>query len=175
MKTTIAAAGFIASVLMATAVVPARSEDSLDELRDRHLTVPVQGISRKELRDTFKDARGSARVHEALDVLAPRNTPVLAVEDGKVARLFLSVPGGITIYQFDPSETYVYYYAHLQSYADGLTEGKLVRQGETIAYVGDTGNAGVGNYHLHFSIASVTDPERYWEGTNINPYPLLRR
>ena len=100
-------------------------------------------------------------------------TPVLAATPGKILRLFQSDKGGITIYQLSADEKTVYYYAHLQGYAAGLSEGNVVRQGDVIAYVGDTGNAGAGNYHLHFSIAAVSDPTRYWEGTNINPYPLL--
>jgi len=139
------------------------------------LIIPVAGVRPDQLIDTFDDARSEGRVHDAIDIPAPAGTPVLAASAGKILKLFQSERGGTTIYQLSSDEKTVYYYAHLQSYADGLTEGKLVRQGETIAYVGDTGNAGVGNYLLHFSIASVTDPERYWEGTNINPYPLLRR
>jgi len=139
------------------------------------LIIPVAGVRPDQLIDTFDDARSEGRVHDAIDIPAPAGTPVLAASAGKILKLFQSERGGTTIYQLSSDEKTVYYYAHLQSYADGLTEGKLVRQGETIAYVGDTGNAGVGNYHLHFSIASVTDPKRYWEGTNINPYPLLRR
>jgi murein DD-endopeptidase MepM/ murein hydrolase activator NlpD len=105
--------------------------------------------------------------------MAPKDTPVLAAADGKIVKLFQSKPGGITIYQLDPDNKTIYYYAHLDRYADGLAEGQTVRQGDTIAFVGDTGNAGPGNYHLHFSISLVSDPKRYWEGTNINPYPLL--
>lgn len=107
--------------------------------------------------------------------MAPAGTPVLAATDGKILRLFQSERGGTTIYQLSRDEKTVYYYAHLERYADNLTEGSMVRQGDVIAYVGDTGNAGAGNYHLHFSMAAVSDPKRYWEGTNINPYPLLRR
>ena len=98
---------------------------------------------------------------------------MLAVADGKIIRLFQSERGGTTIYQLSQDEKMIFYYAHLARYAIGLAEGNTVRQGDVIAYVGDTGNAGAGNYHLHFSIALTTDPNRYWEGTNINPYPLL--
>jgi murein DD-endopeptidase MepM/ murein hydrolase activator NlpD len=100
---------------------------------------------------------------------------VLAAADGQIQKLFQSERGGTTIYQLSADQKLIFYYAHLSRYADGLIEGKQVRQGETIAYVGDTGNAGAGNYHLHFSIALVADPKRYWEGTNINPYPLLHK
>ena len=108
---------------------PAISVNPFEDLRQRNLTLPVQGIKKEELRDTFNEMRGGTRRHEAIDVLAPRNTPVLAVEDGKIAKLFVSQAGGITIYQFDPTNEYVYYYAHLERYADGLKEGDTVRRG----------------------------------------------
>jgi murein DD-endopeptidase MepM/ murein hydrolase activator NlpD len=114
-------------------------------------------------------------VHDAIDIAAPAGTPVLAAADGEIIKLFQSDRGGTTVYQLSSDKKLVYYYAHLQRYADGLVVGKSARQGEVIAYVGDTGNAGPGNYHLHFSISMVADPKRYWEGTNINPYPLLHR
>ncbi len=138
------------------------------------LIVPVAGVARDQLRDTFSDSRSQGRVHDAIDILAPQGTPVLAAADGMIVKLFHSDRGGTTIYQSSVDRKFIYYYAHLDRYADGLAEGHLARQGETIAYVGDTGNAGAGNYHLHFSIAIVSDPKRYWEGTNINPYPLLK-
>jgi len=140
-----------------------------------NLIVPVAGVLVDQLRDTFSDARSESRVHDAIDIAAPRGTPVLAAADGAIVKLFPSERGGITIYQLSADSKYIYYYAHLERYADGLAVGHFAKQGETIAYVGDTGNAGAGNYHLHFSVAVVTDPKRYWEGTNINPYPLLRR
>ncbi|HEU4431847.1 MAG TPA: peptidoglycan DD-metalloendopeptidase family protein [Pyrinomonadaceae bacterium] len=138
------------------------------------LIVPVAGVRPDQLLDTFDDARAEGRVHDAIDIAAPAGTPVIAAASGRILKLFQSDRGGTTIYQLSADEKTVYYYAHLQGYADGLAEGKVVRQGEVIAYVGDTGNAGAGNYHLHFSITAVSDPKRYWEGTNINPYPLLR-
>ena len=138
------------------------------------LIIPVAGVRPDQLIDTFDQARSEGRMHDAIDIMAPAGTPVLAATDGKILKLFQSERGGTTIYQLSQDEKIVYYYAHLASYAAGLTEGKIVRQGEVIAYVGDTGNAGPGNYHLHFSISAVADPKRYWEGTNINPYPLLR-
>lgn len=138
------------------------------------LLIPVAGVRPEQLRDTFTEARSEGRVHDAIDIPAPLGTPVVAVADGRVIKLFQSQRGGTTIYQLDPDNKTVYYYAHLERYADGLTEGHFARRGEVIAYVGDTGNAGTGNYHLHFSILIVSDPKRYWDGTNINPYPLLR-
>jgi peptidoglycan LD-endopeptidase LytH len=138
------------------------------------LIVPVAGVQPNQLLDTFSDSRSEGRVHDAIDISAAAGTPVLAAAEGQIIKLFQSERGGTTIYQLSTNQKLIFYYAHLQGYADGLTEGKSVRQGEVIGYVGDTGNAGPGNYHLHFSIAVVTDPKRYWEGTNINPYPLLR-
>lgn len=137
------------------------------------LIVPVVGVKPEQLLDTFADARSEGRVHDAIDIPAAAGTPVVAAADGEVVKLFQSDRGGITIYQLSADRKLILYYAHLQRYADGLMAGKVVRQGEVIAYVGDTGNAGAGNFHLHFSIAIVADPKRYWEGTNINPYPLL--
>jgi murein DD-endopeptidase MepM/ murein hydrolase activator NlpD len=154
--------------------LPAISANPFEDLRQRQLTLPVLGIKREELRDTFNDKRGGTRRHEAIDVLAPRNTPVLAVEDGKVAKLFFSEGGGITIYQFDPTEQYVYYYAHLERYADGLEEGDTIKRGDVIGYVGTTGNAPRDTPHLHFAIFKMTDEKRWWQGTAIDPYSVLR-
>ena len=139
-----------------------------------NLIVPVAGVQPEQLLDTFDDARSEGRVHDAIDIPAAAETPVLAAAGGKILKLFQSERGGITIYQLSADQQLIFYYAHLSRYADGLAEGDIVRQGQVIAYVGDTGNAGTGNYHLHFSIATVSDPKRYWEGTNINPYPLLQ-
>ena len=138
-----------------------------------NLIIPVAGVRPEQLIDTFDDARSEGRVHDAIDIPAAAETPVLAAADGKILKLFNSERGGTTIYQLNTNGDLVFYYAHLARYADGLAEGDTVKQGQVIAYVGDTGNAGAGNYHLHFSIAAVSDPKRYWEGTNINPYPLL--
>lgn len=139
-----------------------------------HLVIPVAGVRPEQLLDTFSDARSEGRTHDAIDIMAPANTPVLAAAGGKIVKLYQSERGGVTIYQISADQELIFYYAHLSHYAPGLTEGANVRQGEVIAYVGDTGNAGTGNYHLHFSIAAVADPKRYWEGTSINPFPLLQ-
>jgi peptidoglycan LD-endopeptidase LytH len=138
------------------------------------LIVPVAGVHPNQLLDTFSDSRSEGRVHDAIDIPAAQGTAVLAAAEGQITKLFQSDRGGTTIYQLSADNKLIFYYAHLQRYADGVSEGKFVRQGEVIGYVGDSGNAGPGNYHLHFSIAVVSDPKRYWEGTNINPYPLLR-
>jgi murein DD-endopeptidase MepM/ murein hydrolase activator NlpD len=140
-----------------------------------NLMIPVAGVKPQQLLDTFKDARSEERVHDAIDIPAAAGTSVLAAADGEIVKLFQSERGGTTIYQLSMDKKLIFYYAHLQGYADGLIVGKVVRQGEVIAYVGDTGNAGAGNYHLHFSVAIVRDPKRYWEGVNLNPYPLLHK
>jgi murein DD-endopeptidase MepM/ murein hydrolase activator NlpD len=136
--------------------------------------VPVAGLRPDQLVDTYSDARSEGRVHNAIDIMVAGGTPVLAAAEGKIIKLFSSERGGTAIYQLSPDNKFVFYYAHLERYAEGLKEGHVARQGEVIGYVGDTGNAGAGNYHLHFAVWFVTDPRRYWEGENINPYPLLR-
>ncbi len=146
--------------------------DAVDTLQGRDLEIPVEGVDAGELRDTFSDARGS-HAHEALDIMAPRNTPVRAVDDGRIQKLFTSKPGGFTIYQFDPTETFSYYYAHLDRYADGLREGQTVRRGDVIGYVGSSGNASPDAPHLHFSIFRLTPERQWWKGEPINPYPVL--
>lgn len=137
--------------------------------------IPVAGVGLQSLIDSFNDERSNGRTHEAIDIAAPEGTPVIAVANGKIVKFFDSEAGGITIYQLSDDEQFVYYYAHLQRRADGLQEGETVMQGRTIGYVGDTGNAAPGNYHLHFSVMSVTDPKRYWEGQYIDPLPLFAR
>lgn len=139
-----------------------------------NLLLPVQGIQPGELVDTFNQTRGGTRIHEALDIMAPRGREVLAVADGKVAKLFTSQQGGLTVYQFDPSERFTYYYAHLDRYAPGLVEGKLLKRGELVGYVGSSGNANPDAPHLHFAIFELGPEKRWWEGKPINPYPLLR-
>jgi len=143
----------------------------LARLRARSLLVPVEGLEARQLRDTFEDPR-TGHVHEALDILAPRGTPVLAADDGVVRKLFTSRYGGLTVYQFDPSEMYCYYYAHLDRYAEGLAEGRLVRRGERVGYVGTTGNAPPQTPHLHFAIFKLGPEKRWWEGVAINPFPV---
>jgi murein DD-endopeptidase MepM/ murein hydrolase activator NlpD len=138
------------------------------------LLLPVQGVQAAQLRDTFAEARdGGARPHDALDIMAPRGTPVLAAVDGSVEKLFTSVPGGLTIYEFDRSRTHAYYYAHLDRYADGLAEGQALRRGDVIGYVGSTGNAAANAPHLHFAIFVLGPEKHWWQGTAIDPYPLL--
>lgn len=139
------------------------------------LIIPVEGIKKADLRDTFNDARSEGRVHNALDIMAAGGTPVLAATDGKIVKFHDSGLGGITIYQeSSDNPRLVMYYAHLQRRAENLTENMEVKKGTVIGYVGDTGNAGEGNYHLHFAMWIVDDPKRYWDGANINPYDYLK-
>lgn len=152
---------------------PTRSETAT-ELRARHLLIPIAGVEPSMLRDSFEEARDHARHHEALDILAPRNTAVRAVEGGTIAKLFLSKAGGITIYQFDPTETYAYYYAHLERYAPDLREHATVTAGEIIGYVGTSGNAPPNTPHLHFAIFKLTADKHWWQGEAINPFRVWR-
>jgi murein DD-endopeptidase MepM/ murein hydrolase activator NlpD len=142
-------------------------------LRARKLEIPVAGVD-ADLRDTYPEARGS-RSHEALDILAPRNTKVRAVEHGRIEKLFTSKAGGLTIYEFDPTEAFAYYYAHLDRYADGLREGQIVKRGDVIGYVGSTGNASPDAPHLHFAIFRLGPERQWWKGEAINPYLALTR
>jgi murein DD-endopeptidase MepM/ murein hydrolase activator NlpD len=144
------------------------------DLALRDLLVPVQGVPRAKLQDTFDDARSQGRVHNAIDIMSPRGTPVLAAEAGRIMKLFTSNLGGLTIYQFDPTETYCYYYAHLDHYAPGLKEGDQVAKGQVIAYVGSTGDASPDAPHLHFEITRLHPDKHWWQGDPVNPYPVLR-
>jgi murein DD-endopeptidase MepM/ murein hydrolase activator NlpD len=155
------------------AAPPAPSGSEGAELRAKRLVIPVAGIEATKLTSTFHDDRGG-RKHEAMDILAPRGTPVLAVEDGVIAKLFTSARGGLTIYHFDPTEKFCYYYAHLDSYATDLTEGQRVTRGQTIGYVGTTGNAPADTPHLHFAILLLGEAKRWWDGTPLDPFEALR-
>lgn len=137
------------------------------------LVMPVVGIDPSALTDTYTQSRAAGRSHNAIDIIAPRGSRVVAAADGRVARLFTSERGGLTLYQLGTDDRTVYYYAHLDGYAVGVTEGMVLRPGTLIGYVGDTGNATPGNYHLHFAIWTIGDPKRYWDGESINPFPLL--
>jgi murein DD-endopeptidase MepM/ murein hydrolase activator NlpD len=137
------------------------------------LMVPVEGMALSSIKDNFDQPRGAERHHEALDIMAPKGTKVVAAADGKVVKLFTSKPGGLTVYQFDPTEKYAYYYAHLDHYADGLKEGADIKRGDLIGYVGATGNADPNAPHLHFAVFELTPEKQWWKGTPVNPYPLL--
>ena len=153
----------------------AEPEDSSDlaRLRGRGLQIPVPSVAAEQLADSYLQARGTT-THEALDIMAPRGTPVVAVDDGRIVKLFLSKPGGITVYQFDNASEFAYYYAHLDRYADGLAEGMQVGRGQVIGYVGSTGNASPESPHLHFAVFRLGPERRWWRGTPLNPYRVWR-
>jgi murein DD-endopeptidase MepM/ murein hydrolase activator NlpD len=142
-------------------------------LAQRKLVVPVVGVAPGLLADTYDQGRGQ-RPHEAMDILAPAGTPVVAVDNGRIAKLFTSKPGGLTVYHFDEQGRLAYYYAHLQRYAEGLHEGMDVKRGDLIGYVGSTGNADPGAPHLHFAVFKLGPDRKWWQGDAVNPYPALR-
>ena len=156
-----------------TTAPPVPRQDELSALA-AVLTIPVAGVKKEELLDTFNEMRGTRR-HEALDIPAPRGTPVLAATDGRLLRLYTSQRGGLMIYTTDARERFILMYAHLDSYADGVSDGAALRRGQVIGYVGTTGNAPPNVPHLHFAIARSTDVSRWWEGTPVDPLPLLLR
>ncbi|GJG86618.1 hypothetical protein tb265_17990 [Gemmatimonadetes bacterium T265] len=165
----------VVSPATATVTTAAVTPADLDALRARGLLVPVQGVRAADVPDTFNERRGGGtRPHEALDILAPRGTPVLAADDGRVAKLFTSKAGGLTVYVLAPGDRLIAYYAHLDRYRDGLAEGAAVRRGDVLGYVGSTGDADAATPHLHFAVAVVNDPRRWWAGTPIDPKPFLR-
>jgi len=167
-----AGAGGAATSAPQTAVV---TNADLAALQTRGLLVPVQGVRAADVPDTFNERRGGGtRPHEALDILAPRGTPVIAADDGRVTKLFTSKAGGLTVYVLAPGDRLMSYYAHLDHYREGLAEGQAVRRGDVLGYVGSTGDADANAPHLHFALAVVSDPHRWWAGTPIDPKPYLR-
>jgi len=163
-------AAFHSSAAPGATPVPATADGPLPY--SPRLTMPVLGLDPRTLHSNFDEARGGHR-HEAIDILAPRGTPVLAVADGVVKKLFHSIPGGITVYQYDASETLCFYYAHLDGYAPGLAEGQVLKQGDPVGFVGTTGNAPANTPHLHFAVYRLPAGKEWWKGTPIDPYPLL--
>jgi murein DD-endopeptidase MepM/ murein hydrolase activator NlpD len=137
------------------------------------LALPVVGVKAEQLSDTYDDARGQGRRHDAIDIMAAEGTPVIAAADGTIEKLFNSVRGGITIYERSTDQKWIYYYAHLSAYAPGLAEGQQVKRGQVIGRVGHTGDASAAGPHLHFASNSMGPSDRWWNGTAINPYPLL--
>jgi len=138
------------------------------------LAIPVSGVKPEQLVDTFDDARSGGRVHDAIDIMAAAGTPVVAAAPGRLEKLFFSKGGGgITAYVRSDDGRWMYYYAHLQNYAPGLHEGQAIRRGDLIGNVGSTGDASPQAPHLHFAIMQMGEGERWWQGTAINPYPLL--
>lgn len=140
------------------------------------LAVPVSGVPADSLTDTWGDSRADGeRVHQGIDIAAPGGTPVVAAASGRIEKLFESGDGGLTLYVRSPDGGLSYYYAHLAGYAAGIREGMVVRPGMLLGYVGDTGNAGAGNTHLHFAVNRMRPADGWWEGEPVNPYPLLAR
>ncbi|HEU4961262.1 MAG TPA: M23 family metallopeptidase [Sphingomonas sp.] len=138
------------------------------------LAVPVAGVSRSQITDNWLDPRGGGtRQHHGTDIMVPKGTPVLAAAPGRIEKLFDSDLGGITLYERSPDGRWQYYYAHLAGYASGLHEGQQVATGQLLGYAGDTGDAGPGNYQLHFGLSYMAPGEGWWQGTPVNPYPLL--
>ena len=137
------------------------------------LAMPIAGVEPRTLQSNFSQARGS-QTHEALDIMAPRGTEVLAVAEGNVVKLFTSKPGGLTVYQFDNTRMWCYYYAHLDRYASGLKEGMLLSKGDVVGYVGSTGNASPNAPHLHFAVFQLGPGKHWWQGTAVDPLPLLK-
>ncbi len=136
--------------------------------------MPISGIPAAKLPDTFNETRGGTRRHEALDILAPRGTPVRSADDGSIIKLFTSKSGGLTIYVSGPAQRFVFYYAHLNAYAPGLTENQSVHKGDVIGYVGSTGNADPNVPHLHFAIARTDNIKEWWKGAPIDPTMVLQ-
>jgi murein DD-endopeptidase MepM/ murein hydrolase activator NlpD len=149
-------------VAATTGVVPAE-----------RLRVPIDGVEIESFKGGFVERRGS-RPHEAVDILTPRNTPILAVDNGTIAKLFDSKAGGHTIYQFDASGRLAYYYAHLEKYAEGLHDGQVVKQGDVIGYVGTSGNAPPNTPHLHFAVFELDESGRWWKGKALDPYQVFK-
>jgi peptidoglycan LD-endopeptidase LytH len=156
------------------AAAPSMAE-AIGDLARRNLLIPVEGVTTSRLTDTFNDSRAVGRRHDAIDIMVPRGTEVRAADDGTIAKLFTSKAGGLTIYQFDPTQTFSYYYAHLDRYAFGLAEHQPVKRGQLLGYVGSTGNASETAPHLHFAIARLGTDRAWWKGDPINPYPLLAK
>jgi peptidoglycan LD-endopeptidase LytH len=157
-----------------TLVVAFRPGDAIEPPRpSERLTIPVAGVRSAELTDSYGAPRSGGRTHEGIDIFAPEGTPVLAAAAGVIVGRDSSELGGISLYQRDLDGRTIYFYGHLQRYRAGLKEGDLVRQGEVIAHVGQTGNVPPGSPHLHFSVYTVPDPNRWWRGRNLNPCDLL--
>lgn len=151
------------------------SRNPQEALAERALIVPVEGVDASRIRDSYTAGRGGGRTHDAVDIMAPRGTPVVAADSGTIFKLRQNAAGGITIYQLDPAEQFVYYYAHLDRYRDGLTEGMPIRKGELLGFVGTTGNAPKDTPHLHFQVMLYRGKGQYWGGEPINPHPYLIR
>ena len=173
--------GMAAAVRADTALAPPAVDSAptplaIDEtsVLRRELGVPLQGVTASALHDTFNELRGGTRPHEALDIMAPRGTPVISASNGRVLKLFNSVPGGLMVYAVDSTGRYILKYGHLDAYAPGLVDGQALTRGQHIGEVGTTGNAAGGAPHLHFAMARAIDLKKWWLGQAVNPYPLLK-
>ena len=149
------------------------SSETVNYILARGLLVPVAGVLTAQLTDSFDEGRDGTRVHRALDIMAPRGTPVIAADDGRILRMRPNALGGNTVYATDPQSRVVYYYAHLDAYQPGLTEGATIARGDTLGIVGTTGNAPKDTPHLHFQVMRMPSDGKYWDGEPINPYPLF--
>lgn len=153
---------------------PAVGPREAEELRAQRLVIPVAGVAAKDLIDSFNDMRGGTRRHNALDIMAPRNTPVVSATAGKVLKLHNSTAGGLTIYASDQTSRFVLMYGHLESFRPGLKEGSSVQRGEIIGFVGTSGNANPAGPHLHFQVTRNDNMKEWWKGTPLNPFPAFR-
>lgn len=170
----------LTSLLLANACLPAgrrqdpRTLTDAEYLRSRELMIPVHGVTRRQLRDTFNARRSGGRTHRALDIMAKKGTRVLSADDGVVLRVDRNELGGKVIYVADPYRRFVYYYAHLDEWVYPLKAGQHVKRGELIGSVGTTGNAPDNAPHLHFQMMRMTG-RHYWDGPPVNPLPYLRK
>ncbi len=165
--------------VVAAAPAPVPSEpsaagaSSAEYLIDRHLLLPVAGANMAKVADSFNEGRDTDRTHHAIDILAPRGTPILSADDGKVLRMSSNSLGGITMYTVDPENRLVYYYAHMDHYNDAMSPGRAIVKGDTLGFVGTTGNAPKDTPHLHFQVMAWPANGKYWNGEPIDPYQAL--
>ncbi|MFA5962968.1 MAG: M23 family metallopeptidase [Sphingomonas sp.] len=156
--------------------VPSVAPDMESLAQGPDLALPIAGIARAALVDSWGDPRDNGlRAHHGIDIMAPRMTPVRAAATGTIEKLFESAAGGTTLYLRTTQRDWTLYYAHLAGYAPGLHEGQAVQVGDVIGYVGDTGDAGPGNYHLHFGLTRTTPDQHWYQGEDVDPFPYLAR
>lgn len=163
-----------ASVVPAGAPMGADASAAVAYLHERHIIMPVAGANPSKLYDSFNDARDGGRVHRAIDILAPRGTPILAADDGRILRMSSNTLGGITMYTIDTNGLLVYYYAHMDHYNEAMTPGRLIVKGDTLGYVGTTGDAPKDTPHLHFQVMRWPADGKYWNGEPIDPFAELK-
>jgi peptidoglycan LD-endopeptidase LytH len=158
----------------AAPATPRITDADIEYFEVHPLMIPVEGVEAKDLRDTFNEARDGGRTHRATDILAPRGTPIVAAISGEVVRMNTSPLGGITAYLIDDDKRYVYYYAHMDHYADQLAPGLKVQAGTVIGYVGTTGNAPPDTPHLHFQAMRIKLGQHdWWNGTPVDVRPFM--